>query len=70
VSLDPHQAQLLAQAQRLERFENRICTVEQAVQTLVVRPPGEESWIERHCWAIVACVICSVIAFLAGMAVQ
>lgn len=55
------QAQLLAQNQRLERLENRICRVEQALQTLV----EAESWAVKHVWWIVAGVACVGIIALA-----
>lgn len=55
------QAQLLAQNQRLERLENRICRVEQALQTLV----EAESWAVKHAGWIVAGVACVGIIALA-----
>lgn len=53
MSVDP-QAQFLAQNQKLERLENRICRVEQALQALV----EGESWVVRHAVWIVGGVIC------------
>lgn len=61
MNADP-QAQLLAQNQKLERLENRICEVQGALQILVSR----EQWVVRHFWPLVACGGLTSLGFLAG----
>ena len=61
MSVDP-QAQFLAQNQKLERLENRICEVQAALQILV----EAQSWVVRHFWPGVACAALMGLAFLGG----
>lgn len=57
MNADP-QAQLLAQNQKLERLENRICGFQRDLEILLSGP----KWVERHAGWIVAVVF----AFVAG----
>jgi len=45
---EQHQAQLFEQEKKLERLEDRICTVEQILQAPIVA----EHWVKRHSWWI------------------